>query len=316
MKNLALFFICSCLLCCSARAAETEGIVVTIKPLHSLVSAVMGDTGEATLLLTGTASPHAFQLKPSQVQVMQQANIVFYIGGGLEPFLAKAFAGLPSQVRRVAVTQGAELTTLAFREGGAWEAHQHEERGGDAADGHDHAHHDHGNYDVHVWLDPENAIKMVKFITRELSRVYPENRNVYKANAREMVATISTLAGELEAVLAPVKDEPFIVFHDAYQYFERVYGLTGVGSITFEPDESPSPNRIREVRAKLQETGAKCVFREPQFSDRLVNTVIEGSNAHSGTLDPLGAGLDDGPGLYPKLLRKLAEDLTECLGRS
>lgn len=294
----------------NAHVAETKGVVVTIKPLHSLVSAVMGDTGEAKLLLSGTTSPHNFQLKPSQIKIMQEANVIFYIDNSFETFLSQAFETLPKRVRKVAIVPTTELTVLSQRQGGAWEkhkhqAHQHEEE----------KHHGHGDSygDMHVWLDLENAIEILKAITKELSALYLENRDVYKANARQMIQKINALDRELKTELASVKDQPFIVFHDAYQYFERAYELTGVGSIMFEPDEFPSPNRIREVRAKLQETNARCVFREPQFSDRLVKTVIEGTTARSGTLDPLGANLEDGAELYAQLLRNLAKNLKACL---
>ena len=311
MKKAFSIFILSVLAIASAHARETKGVVVTIKPLHSLVSGVIGDTGEATLLLSGTTSPHDFQLKPSQMRGIQKATVVFYIDDSFETFLAGAFEALPDAMRRVAMVQKAGLSLLSYRKGGAWEAHQHEVHENDA-EGQHHAH-EAGHYDLHVWLDPKNAIRMVKSITKELSAIYPENRNVYKANARQMVKSIKALNEALKAELASVKDRPFIVFHDAYQYFERAYGLRGVGSILLNPEASPSPNRIRAVRGKLKETGAQCVFREPQFSDRLVDTVREATNAKSGILDPLGADLAPGADLYVKLLRNLAHNLKEGL---
>ncbi len=311
-------FILSLFLSAHVSAKETKGVVVTIKPLHSLVSAVIGDTGEAKLLLRGNTSPHDFQLKPSQVRAMQKANVIFYIDDSFETFLHSVFENLPKHIRKFAVAQKAGLTVLAHREGKTWDEHEVHEDKMEEGDGHDsHAHeekhHDHGHHDMHVWLDLKNARRIIKSITKELSAIYPENRNTYKANARKYIKKINMLDRELKTSLASLQDKPFIVFHDAYQYFERAYALNGVGSITFEPDESPSPNRIREMRAKLQQTGAQCVFREPQFSDRLVNTVIEGSNAKSGILDPLGVGLENGPELYINLLRNLAKNLKKCL---
>ena len=329
-------------------ADETKGVVVTIKPLHSLVSGVIGKSGEAKLLVTDNTSPHDFQLKPSQVKAMNEATLVLYIDDNFETFLNRALESLPKSVRKAAVGENAGLTLLSFREGGAWDSHGHDH--GDELHGHEekekhnghakhgehekhakheehekhakhekeeHAdgkhHHEEGEHDMHVWLDPANARKIVAFITQELSAVYPSNQSVYKANASKLIAKLDELDNELKQTLSGLKEKPFIVFHDAYQYFERAYGLRAVGSITFEPDESPSVNRIKEVRQKLQETKAKCVFREPQFSDRLINTIKDGTDAKIGTLDPLGADLKNDEKLYFSLMRNLAVNLKQCL---
>ncbi len=328
----------------SAQAAETKGVMATIAPLHSLVQGVMGDTGEAELIVTGYASPHNYQLKPSQVRAMQKANFIFYIGGGLETFLTRSFETLPSHVRKVSMVSKSELEILENREGGAWEAHDHtahahdnhdeKEEGHKDKHGHDdhkdhkdHAdhkegHHDHGGHeghdehdDHHLWLSPANAQAMLKTIARELSRVYPENKTVYKQNAKAMIARIAAADEKIRGDLAAVKDVPYVVFHDAYQYFEKHYNLTAVGSILLEPEEAPGVARIREIRAKIDETKAACVFREPQFSDKIVNTVIESTSARSGTIDPIGADIKPGAGQYVSLLEKIAKGLKDCLGQ-
>jgi zinc transport system substrate-binding protein len=317
IKNVALLFILSLFIPGHGQAAETGDVVVTIKPLHSLVSGVMGDTGSARLLVTGNASPHDFQLKPSQVKAMSHASAIFYIDDSFETFLHGVFETLPKSVRRSAMAKKAGLTVLFHRKGGAWDAHDHDghDEHGHKEEHHHDAHDDHHDKydDMHVWLDPENARKIVKFIVRELSEVYPENRDAYKANAQEYIKKINALDVELKTSLKGLQNKAFVVFHDAYQYFERAYSLSGVGSITFIPGVSPPPSRIREVREKLRQTGAKCVFREPQFSDRLVNTVAEGTNARGGTLDPLGADLAAGEELYFSLMRNLASNLKQCL---
>lgn len=314
IKNILAVSMLSLFISGHVMAAETKGVVATIKPLHSLVEGVMGETGTPELLITGNVSPHEFQLKPSQMRVLQSANVVFYIDDSFEAFLHDAFETLPAHVRKAAIAQKAGITLLSQRKGGAWEAHKHEAREHEAEE--EHAHHDEhdsGHDDMHVWLDPVNAEKIVKFITKELSAVYPENKDIYKTNANALVKRLNSLDAKLKKDLAGLKDKPFIVFHDAYQYFERRYGLSGVGSITFEPDESPLPNRIKEVREKLQKTGAKCVFREPYFSGKLVDTVIEGGNAKSGTLDPEGTALESGKDLYVILMENLSDDLKKCL---
>ncbi len=320
-----------------AHQSKQPAVVASIKPLHSLVQGVMGGTGQARLLLEGDASPHGFSFKPSQIKMLHDADVVFYVADALESFLPDALAVLPAHVRRVPVVEKASLTTLEGRKGGAWEAHGHHghrdegHRGhkdeahghrGEARHGHrsgeHHGHrhekraHDCGG-DMHVWLDAGNAKEIIHVVASELGAVHPENRSSYERNARALIARVDVVDVELKNELAGVKDRPFIVFHDAYQYFERRYGLSGVGSITLEPNESPSANRIREIREKIKTAGVVCVFREPQFSDKLVRTAVQGDGIKIGTLDPLGSGLEGGPDLYFDLLGNLGKEFKRCL---
>ncbi len=312
LKSVALVLVLFGFSISGAQASETAGIVVTIKPLHSLVSGVMGDTGSATLLVAGASSPHGFQFKPSQMKLLHKAKLVFYIGDNFETFLKDAFEIIPRHVVKAPVSKKAKLRLLPLRKGGVWEEDQHE--------GHNHAEHQHEEEhgddavrDMHVWLDPGNASRIISAITKELGALYPENRTVYKANARDYIEKIASLNLELTASLANVKEKPFIVFHDGYQYFERHYGLRAAGSITLDPHEFPSPNRIKEIREKLKQTSTVCIFREPQFSNRLIKTITEGTSAKHGILDPLGARIDDGPMLYFKLMRDMADNFKQCL---
>jgi len=300
-------------------AAPSEEVVVTIAPLYSLVQGVIGDTGEADLLLKGNVSPHTFQLKPSQVAKLQKAKIVFYVGKSMEVFLVKALENLPDSVTQVSMMEQPEMAILEIREGGEWERHDHSAHGHDEEEQHDHRGADHHGHhhdrigDGHLWLDPANAIAMVKTVAKELSKVYPENRSEYKANALAMISRIEASDQDVESIIAPVKDTPFVVFHDAYQYFDKRYGLNAVGSIVLESGESVSAKRIVELRRKVKNTGAVCVFREPQFSDELSLVVAAGTPAKLGTIDPLGGTLNPGPSLYPQLLTTIAEALVNCL---
>lgn len=304
--------------------ADDSRVVTTIKPTHSLVAGVMGDTASPALLVDGVASPHGYALKPSQRKLLQQANIVFLIDPHFESFLAKALEDLPQHVRIASLARAGGVTVLDHRDGGGWDAHKHnahiheEEHDGhhDHSDEHTHASHENHNEahsDLHLWLDPQNAIALTKAITKELGKVYPENRSTYKANAKLQIAKLQTLDSKLATLLEPIKDKPFIVFHDAYQYLERHYGLTAVGSITVEPEQKVSAKRVKEIRQKLKETNAVCVFREPQFDDKLVTTVIEGTEVKSGTLDPIGGDIEAGADLYFTMLTKLANDMRNCM---
>lgn len=301
------------------HAEETTGVVVSIKPLHSLVQGVMGHTGTAELLVDSAATPHGFSLKPSQVRKLQNAQILFFVDELFETFLENAVSAAPAQLHTIGIIEEATLPLLDLREGGAWDSHTHEEHSdhGDKNQTHDHhehdGEHDHAGKNLHVWLDTNNARRIIAEVTRQLTALFPENSAVYSENAQKTQARLDVLDAKIAKTLAPVRSIPFIVLHDAYQYFEIQQGLTGVGSITVEPDEPPSINRLREIRQKLKVANAVCLFREPQFDDRLMITVAEGSSVKSGTLDPIGANLPAGADLYFDLLSNLANGLVDCL---
>lgn len=309
MKIIISILLLFSFLCQKSKSSETNGVIVSIKPLHSLVQGVIGDTGKAKLLVSGKNSPHNYQMKPSQIKDIQDANIIFYIDDELEIFLSHYLKNLPVQIKKLPVAQKAGIIALKMRKGAAWESHQH---GLKDEHGQDECRHYHGDYDMHVWLDPENAKKITILITKELSKIFPQNRDFYKANASELIKKIDLIHEELKSTLDGLQNAPFIVFHDAYQYFERTYGLNGVGSIT-NNGELPTPNRIKDVRNKLHQSMAKCVFKEPQFPDRFINIVLEGTSAKTAVLDPLGANIPNGVNLYFDLLRNLANDIKGCL---
>ena len=311
-----------------------EGVVASIKPVHSLVAGVMKGAGEPHLLVRGAASPHTYSLRPSDARALESARLVFWVGPRMEVALDSAIDTLGANARVVELGDAHGLTRLPFREGGPFEAHEHEgdEHGHDAEasahddhdhddEGHDHeetsvAGHDdqaHAGFDMHVWLDPENAAAMVDEIEEALSQADPDNAALYVENADALRVRLSELETEIVATLEPVKDRPFVVFHDAYQYFEKSFGLRVAGSITVSPDVMPGAERLREIQQRVRDLGATCVFAEPQFEPRLVTVATEGTGVGSGTLDPLGAELADGADLYFVLMRTMAASIRDCL---
>jgi len=335
----------------SASAQAAIKVVASIKPVHSLAAGLMQGVGEPSLIVSGGASPHVYSLKPSQARALENADVVFWIGEGLENFLEKPLEALAGDAQIVALSEVQGLTLLKPREGGSFDAHHHEgeeehaheeghehehekehaheERHAHAGHGDDdheekghdhereesHAHHD-DETDMHLWLDPENARLIVSAMEKALIAADPANEERYKANAAKLQARIETLLSETEARVTPVSDKQFIVFHDAYHYFENRFGIEAAGSITVSPETAPGAKRLSEIRGRIADTGAVCVFSEPQFPSSLVSTVLEGTDARAGTLDPLGASLDDGPDLYFKLIANLATSLTECLSKA
>ena len=298
-----------------ARAQDPK-VVVTIKPMHSLAAAVMEGVGTPRLLIDGTASPHTFTLKPSDAKALNEAAVIFRVSEGLEPYTSRLARSLPRTVRLVTLESVPGLTLLSLRKGGNFEAHDH---GGDKH-GHAHGHghgHGHGHAkdgrDGHVWLDPGNASLIAAYMAQVLAEIMPAHAERLRANAAALAKSIDALVPEIEARLKPVANRPFVVFHDAYQYFERRFGLAAIGSVTVSPEVPPSARRLTALRRKISGLKAACVFAEPQFEPRIVASIVEGTTARKGVLDPLGAAIEAGPGHYPRLLRALADDLAGCL---
>lgn len=291
----------------SAASADIR-VVASIKPVHSLVSAVMAGTGEPRLLMRGRASPHTFTLRPSDAAALAEADVVFLIDELMETSLARSVEALAGKARVVALADAKGLVRRSLREGGAFE----DDPDHDRDDGHDRDH-DHGTFDMHVWLDPVNGRAMARAIARALSQADPANAASYDANARALVPRLDALTGQISAELAPVRGKPFVVFHDGYRYFEDRFGLKAVGSVVVSPERSPGAKRLRRLRAKMRELDVACVFAEPQFNMRIVDVVLEGSRMRSGVVDPLGADIEDGPELYFTLLRNMAAAFKGCL---
>ncbi len=292
----------SAILASSALTVSAElRAVASIKPVHSLVAAVMEGAGTPELLLPA-GSPHHYSLKPSQAAVLEKADIVFWIGHELETFLEKPVETIAASAKSVELIDADGLTRLDFREGGTFEKHDGDEHGhGEhAEEEHDHEEHGeeehaHDETDPHIWLDPHNAKAMVGAIEAALSEADPENKQLYAENAKAVAARLDALTAEISDRLTPVRDKPFIVFHDAYHYFENRFRIPAAGSITVSPERTPGAERIGEIRAKIGELGAACVFSEPQFEPKLVTTLTGETGAGTGTLDPLGRSLRQAP---------------------
>jgi zinc transport system substrate-binding protein len=303
----------------TAVAAEAVTVVASIKPVHSLVAGVMQGAGSPHLIVQGGASPHSYSMKPSDAAAMEQAAVVVWVGEGLEAFLESAIDTLATRAAVVELAEVPGLRRLDYREGGSWGAHEDEEADHEEAahaEAHGHDEHGHDEIDMHLWLDPDNAKAMVAAIAEALMKADPDNSGIYLANSKIMASRLDQLSAEIETDLAPVKEIPFVVFHDGYQYLDTRFDLTNVGSITVNPENQPGAARLREIRTKISELGARCVFSEPQFEPRLVQVVVEGTSAKTAELDPLGADIADGPELYFELLRRNAAALKSCLAEA
>ena len=260
-------------------AAEPK-VVASIYPLHALAAGVMAGVGTPALLLEGDVSPHDFALKPSQARLLQSADLIVWVGDGLEYPLARFLQNLPAG------------RSLRLTEPGA-------------ASG----------QNLHIWLDPDRAQQIVSALVNNLSALYPANAARYRANGGKLNQRIADLTIELEVQLQPFHGTPYIVFHDAYSHFERRFGLANRGTVTPNPERRPGARHIRQMRETIAASGARCIFREPQFEPQTLAAIVEGSDIHIGQLDPLGVGLEPSVNGFFHLMRNLAQDFTGCLSR-
>ena len=323
--------------------ADVPQVAVDIAPIHSLVARVMDGVGTPDLIVQPGASPHEYSLRPSEATALQAADLVFWIGPDLTPWLTDTIETLAPDAAVTALLEADGTIELEFREGALFEAHDHDEdEDHDDEDGHEdhddhdeeghedhadeeaghddhddeetgHDEHDHGAHDPHAWLSPQNAMTWLNVIAGQLSAADPENAGAYFANAAAGRTEIEALIDEVTATLDPVRDGQFVVFHDAYQYFEADFDFPASGAISIGDASDPSPARIAEIQDRIAEQGIDCVLAEPQFNPSLVATVLDGTQAQTGILDPLGSDLEPGPALYPQLIRNLSTALAGCM---
>lgn len=267
-----------------SAAHAAPQVTASILPLASLAAAVAGDP--PALLLSPEASPHAHQLLPSEAKAISGAQVVFWVGPSLESFMPNALSRLAPRAwaKPLIASRGIKILTR-----------------------------EDGSLDPHIWLDPENASAMAAEMAQALSEVDPKNRPYYEKNLENLQASLQDLEEEMQKTLAPVRDIPFAVWHDAYRYFTRRFGLAKMTVLHPNPEVPPSPRSLaRAKEAFLREQG-RCVFKEPQFPKRPIASLFSGEKVRIANLDPLGVGLMPDKDAYGALLRRLAQDIRSCL---
>ena len=292
-------------------------VVTSIKPLHSLTSYIMEGVGEPELIIDGVASPHNFQIKPSHAKMLQNADLVIWIGEDLESFLPTALKSIPKDAVVFELLDQSGLKKLKFREKNIFKGHDdhgHDEHAKKEDDHDDHGHddhgHGHGSFDPHIWLDPANAKVIVKKITNQLSKIDKDNASTYKANSKKVIKDLDGLIKEVKNEIN--KDVSFVVFHDAYQYFEKRFGLSVIGALTVNPDVMPGAEQLSEIREVIEHEKAKCIFSEPQFNPNIINSIASDTGVKTGVLDPLGANIDKGKNMYFDLIKDMSNSLKDC----
>lgn len=328
----------------SYAKADTK-VVASIKPIHSLISYVMDGVGTPGLLVDGSSSPHTFQLKPSHATMLQEADIVFWIGEDLESFLETPLESIAKDAKQVTLMESEDIEMLKFREKNVFDDHDdhgddhddhgddhddHDEHGdehdeheeheehGDEHDEHedehdDHAHHDghnHGEFDIHFWLDPEIAKTIVQIAAKEISEIDPANASKYEANAAKALNKLDQLINDTRGKIN--KDATYVVFHDAFQYFEQRFGIEVIGALTVNPEILPGAKQLAEIREVIEHEAVNCLFSEPQFNPTIAETIASDTGVKAAVLDPLGAELEPGKDLYFDLISDMASSFESC----
>ena len=328
-KTLTIIFtIIFTLLSINSMAKAEIKVVTSIKPIHSLVSYVMDGVGKPDIIVDGYNSPHNFSLKPSHAKMIERANLIIWVGEDLETFLEKPLNTISKDAVNVEIMDLKGIKKLKFREKNIFESHddhghghkEHKEREHDEHkehghkekkhDDHGHEGHGHGEHDPHVWLDPMNAKVIIKEIENQLIKLDPDNSSKYTANSKKAQSELDNLTKNINKDLK--KDLRFVVFHDAYQYFENRFGIKVLGALTVNPDVLPGAEQLSEIREVIEHEKVNCLFSEPQFNPAIIKSIAKDTKVKTGVLDPLGATIDKGKGMYTELLSNMYSSFKGC----
>ena len=299
-------------------------VVASIKPIHSLASYLMDGVGKPDLIVDGYASPHGFAMKPSHAKMLQNADLIFWVGEDLENFLEKPLKSIAKKAEKIELMEIKGLTKLEFRERNIFDNHDdHKEHGhkddkhddhkehGHKEDKHDDHHgHGHGEHDPHIWLDPMNAKVILSEMAEHLIENDQENASKYKANLKKAHKDLDKLTKKVKSQLN--KDFKSIVFHDAYQYFEKRFDVNVLGAFTVNTDVLPGAEQLAEIREVIEHEKVSCVFSEPQFNPDIIKAVAKDTNIKTGVIDPLGATLNPGKTLYFDLISNMSKSFKGC----
>lgn len=312
-KNTLHFAALSAALWGTAAQRADAAVVTSLKPLGFIASAIADGVTETQVLLPDGASEHDYSLRPSDAKRLQNADLVVWIGPEMEAFMDKSTQSIPDN-KKVTIAQLEGVKPLLMK-GADDDDDDHDHDGG-----HDHAHgekgdahHHHGDYNMHLWLSPEIARLSAVAIHNKLVELMPQSRARLDANLKDFEANLAATDKQVASELAPVKGKGYFVFHDAYGYYEKHYGLTPLGHFTVNPEIQPGAQRLHQIRTQLVEQKATCVFAEPQFRPAVVESVARGTSVRMGTLDPLGTNIQLSKGSYPAFLTQLATQYASCL---
>ncbi|ORM87037.1 zinc ABC transporter substrate-binding protein [Pantoea allii] len=293
----------------SAALPAHANIVASIKPVGFIASAIADGVTPVDVLLPDGASEHDYALRPSDVKRLQNAELVVWVGPEMEAFMTKSAAALPEK-KNLEIVQISGVKPMLLRGGEDDDHHDHDDTEHDHDAEH---HHHHGEFNMHLWMSPEIAKKTAVAIHGKLLELMPQDKAKLDANLQHFEAELANTDKRIISQLAPVKDKGYFVFHDAYTYFEKHYGLSPTGHFTVNPEIQPGAQRLHQIRTQLVEKKAVCVFAEPQFRPAVIDAVARGTQVRKGTLDPLGTDISLGKDSYVKFLSQLSSQYETCL---
>lgn len=308
-KKTLLFAALSTALWGAAAIQANAAVVASLKPLGFIASAIADGVTETQVLLPDGASEHDYSLRPSDAKRLQNADLVVWIGPEMEAFMDKTASAFP-EAKKVTISALPGVKPLLMK-GADDDDHDPDHRHAEGEKG-DEDHH-HGDYNMHLWLSPEIARLSAVAIHDKLVELMPQSRAKLDANLKNFEAQLAATDKQVGNELAPLKGKGYFVFHDAYGYYEKHYGLTSLGHFTVNPEIQPGAQRLHDIRTQLVEQKATCVFAEPQFRPAVVEAVSRGTSVRMGTLDPLGTHIPLGKSSYTDFLTQLANQYSSCL---
>lgn len=316
LRQLTLFLL---LTASSFALAEQPRVLASIKPVQQIATAVLDGIAPVDVLLPPGASPHSYALRPSDRRLIEEATRIYWVGPELETFLQALFDDAGSaralmQDAELQLRRYAERDQMAEPAGQSHSEHDHDQaHGQDHHDQHDDHDHGPGSLDTHVWLSPQNALAMARYMAADLGQLYPQHAAQMDDNLQAFATRLAQLDSRLQQRFAALQKRGYFVFHDAYGYFEDHYGLQALGVFSVSHEIQPGARQVNALREQLQHSGAVCVFTEPQFSPRLVHSLTRDLPVRSGVLDPLGVDIAPGSQGYLQTIEQLAESLAGCL---
>lgn len=291
-------------------------VLTTIKPLGFIANAITDGVTETKVLLPTTASPHDYSLKPSDVTQLQSAQLVVWVGDGLESFLEKNIEKLPKE--KVLTLEDVEAIEAIVEKNKKPESkkvhnhkHEHKHSHNHKENEHNHSH----DEDWHIWLSSEAAELTAEQIAARLSEQLPEQKEKIADNLAKFKANLTAKKAEISKQLEPVKGKGYYTFHDAYGYFEKAYGLNSQGSFTINPTVTPGAKTLAAIKKNIAKNKAQCLFAEPQFTPKVIETLAKETKVNIGQLDPLGTNIPLSTTAYFEFLQALADDFSQCLAK-
>ncbi|MDH1086146.1 zinc ABC transporter substrate-binding protein ZnuA [Pantoea brenneri] len=309
IKKGALFALTAFSVTASLTFSAQANVVASLKPVGFIAAAIADGVTPVDVLLPDGASEHDYALRPSDAKRLKNADLVVWIGPEMEAFMAKSAAELPAK-KNLAIVDINGVKPLLISGGEDEDEHTAEKSEQPDADAH---HHHHGEFNMHLWMSPEIARKTAVAIHEKLLELMPQDKAKLDANLQQFEVTLADTDKRVNAQLAPVRNQGYFVFHDAYTYFEKHYGLSPTGHFTVNPEIQPGAQRLHQIRTQLVEQKAVCVFAEPQFRPAVIDAVARGTQVRKGTLDPLGTDISLAKDSYVKFLSQLSSQYASCL---